>query len=162
MVYPNSYWFIRSRSSQLVTRALLFYLSYCIYDLMHKSTLITYFIMSMLKKHSIKNDQKLSLWSPIIPTPVSIFFNKYLYLYYKIVGLLKTCPKKFLTIIHHNKICDDAYTAIRREKNSQNQHYWHVTSRKLLKMFSNQILLDSNVTHLLYFLFQEMCIIREC
>ena len=33
-------------------------LSYCIYNVMHKSTLITYFIESFLKKHSMKNDQK--------------------------------------------------------------------------------------------------------
>ena len=39
---------------------------------MHKSTLISYFIKSLSKKHSIKNDQKLSLGSPMISVPVLI------------------------------------------------------------------------------------------
>ena len=73
---------------------------------MHKLTLMTYFNKSLLKKHSIKNDKKHSLCSPIIPIPVSIFFNEILYLYYQIVGLLVTCQKKFLTITDHNKLFD--------------------------------------------------------
>ena len=40
--------------------------SYCIYNVIRKSTLITYFVKSLLKKHSIKNDQKLSFCDPII------------------------------------------------------------------------------------------------
>ena len=42
---------------------------------MHDSVLITYFITSLLKKHSIKKDKKLSLCSPITSSPAS-FINK--------------------------------------------------------------------------------------
>ena len=53
--------------------------------------------MPLLKKHSIKNDQKLSWHSPIIPVPVSVFFNEILLLYSRTAGLLKTCQEMFLT-----------------------------------------------------------------
>ena len=43
---------------------------------MHDSVLITYFITSLLKKHSIKKDKKLSLCSPITFSPTSVFINK--------------------------------------------------------------------------------------
>ena len=78
--------------------------------------LTTYFITSLLKKHSIKDDEKLSFCSPIIPVLVPIFFDKILYLYYQIVGLLKTCQKMFLTIIDHNKLFDGSYPAVGRGK----------------------------------------------
>ena len=48
-------------------------LSYCICNVMHKSTLITYFIKSKMIK---KNDQKISLCSTIISVPVSVFSTK--------------------------------------------------------------------------------------
>ena len=34
------------------------------YDMMHKLTLVTYMITSLLQKHSIKNNQKFSLCIP--------------------------------------------------------------------------------------------------
>ena len=88
---------------------------------MHKSTLMNYFITSLLKKQSVKNDLKISFCRPIIPVSVSIFFKKILCLYYQIAGLLKTCQKKSLTITDHNKFFD---SSTKKEKNAQNPHYW--------------------------------------
>ena len=50
-------------------------LSNCIYNVMYNLALLTYLITSLLKKQSIKkSDQKISLCSPIILVPVSLFF----------------------------------------------------------------------------------------
>ena len=83
---------------------------------MHKSTLITYFISPLLKKHSIKNNQKLSLCSPIIVVPVAIFFNEILYLYSQKAGLFKRCQKDVSNITDHNKLFDGSYPAITKKK----------------------------------------------
>ena len=116
-------------------------ISYGNYNVMHKSTLINYFIKSLLKKHSINNDWKLSLCSPIISVPVSIFFFKKLYLYFQIVGLLKTCQKMKL---YHNKVFDGSYPVIVKKK-CQNQHYWSFLIKDIIKKVFRQ----NTVTHLL-------------
>ena len=65
---------------------------------MYKLTLITYFITSLLKKHSIKKYQKLSLCSPAGNSySCPWFFNETFDQYSQIVGLPKISGKVFLT-----------------------------------------------------------------
>ena len=68
---------------------------------MCKSTLIISFIISLLNKHS-KNYQKLNLCNPIIPVPVSIFFNEILYLHYQVVRLTKKLYLKLVRKVSNN------------------------------------------------------------
>ena len=51
-------------------------LSYCIYNVMHKSTLITYFMKAFLKNHSIRKLLKLSFGSSIFSDPFQYFSTK--------------------------------------------------------------------------------------
>ena len=74
---------------------------------MHKSTLITYFISSLLKKHSIKKWWKAQSVHPHYSRPSSNIFQRNF-----IPVLLKTFQKKFLAIIDHSKLFDGTYPAI--------------------------------------------------
>ena len=100
-----------------------------------------------------------NLCNPIISVLVSIFLNEVLYVYYQTAELLKTCQKKFLIIAGHNKLFDGPHPAVMRKKVPKINIIGCFSWRMAFKKFSDKILLDNNVTYLLGFFFQNMCII---
>ena len=77
------------------------------------------------------------------------YFSAEFYILPETAVLLKTCQKTFLTIIDLNKLFDDPYTAIVREKMPKINIICHFSSGMPFKKFSDKVLLDNNVNYLL-------------
>ena len=105
------------------------------------------FYYVIVQDNSTKNDEKLSLCSPITPVPVSKFFSEVLSLHSQIVGLSKTCRRLFLT--QQIRFSDLSFSTIASKKLLKINIIWLFIIKRPLKTFLDRTLLDNNVTHLL-------------
>lgn len=102
-------------------------------------------MIHFIKENAIFFTQKQECVAPLVPSQIQYFLTK---ISTQILGLIKIHQKMFLPYqIIINCLAVDIKQL--QGKNAQNQHYWQFP----INEFSNKILLDNNVTHLLQFFF---------